>query len=168
MIEKCKKEEGEGDFGSKRQGARAIQKRVLECKQQQRYEVLTLPEELQSILRCPEDEQNEDVVQAAADALRASCCKEKVVKLHLGSEVRALIQDLSQGQNAILQRTHVCLEGQILEGSRLLRVRSERSAAPTSSRSVRTLIQQLRQAATMLPASVTILEDPQATSSRAP
>ena len=124
--------------------------------QQQRYEVLTLPQELHSILRCPEDEQNEDVVQAAADALRASCCKEKIVKLHLDSEVRALIQDLSQRQGAILQRTHVCLEGQILEGSRILCVWSESSTVSNTSSSVRSVIQQLRQAATKLPASVTL------------
>ena len=141
---------------------------VLECIQHQRFEALTLPEELQNILRCPEDELNVDVAQAAANALRSSCCKEKVVELRLIGEVRALIQDLSQGQDAILQRTHVCLEDQMLEGSRVLHVRSASSTEPKCFGSVRTLIQQLNQAAKTLPASVIVLEDPQAAMSCAP
>ena len=141
---------------------------VLECIQHQRFEALTLPEELQSILRCPEDELNVDVVQAAADALRSSCCKEKVVELRLVSEVRALIQDLSQGQGAILQRTHVCSEDQMLKGSRVLQVRCAASTVPKYFSSVRSLIQQLNHAATTLPTSVVLLEDPQATMSRTP
>ena len=132
-----------------------IQPRVLECVRQERYEVLSLPEELRDILQRPAQEKDPSVLEQVADVLRVRCSRVRRVELYARKEVEALIADLSASGSTRIKKAHQSLTC----GAEILDVIADANLeSEPSVHSQRNFAKELHIAAVSLPVLVVIRE----------